>query len=84
MTALAHSRPAPGTLSRLALTAIAAAQALYAAAEALDAWLARRRRASEDRDALASMSERELRDIGVSRGSTDEIAAGDWTRHWPR
>ena len=47
---------------------------------ALDAWLALRRRADQDRHDLAGMSDRELADIGVSRASVDAIADGVWTR----
>ena len=51
-----------------------------AKARALDAWLASQRRASRDRDDLAAMSDRELQDIGLSRGSADAAASGGWTR----
>ena len=50
----------------------------------LDAWLALRRRASLDRDALAIMSDRDLMDIGVSRASVDAVADGAWMRDYPR
>jgi uncharacterized protein YjiS (DUF1127 family) len=51
-----------------------------AKARALDAWLAAQRRASRDRDDLAAMSDRELLDIGLSRGSADAAASGSWSR----
>ena len=51
-----------------------------AKAHALDAWLATRRRLAQDRDDLAAMSDRELLDIGLSRGSTDTGASGGWSR----
>jgi uncharacterized protein YjiS (DUF1127 family) len=38
---------------------------------AVRVWLAARRREADDRAAFARMSERELRDIGVDRGSID-------------
>jgi len=43
----------------------AGADALHGNAQRLDAWLAARAKASDDRDALCAMSERELRDIGI-------------------
>ena len=46
----------------------------------LDAWLAQRARAARDRAALADMSERELHDIGLSRGFIDDAASGAWRR----
>ncbi|HEY8244917.1 MAG TPA: DUF1127 domain-containing protein [Casimicrobiaceae bacterium] len=61
------------TLGRIADYAIAKARAL-------DAWLATRRRAAQDRDDLAAMSDRELLDIGLSRASTDDAASGGWSR----
>jgi uncharacterized protein YjiS (DUF1127 family) len=54
--------------------------ALRPLARRVDAWLALRKRAADDLDALAAMSERELRDIGVSRASIHAIAADAWTR----
>jgi len=60
-----------------------AADTLRAAAERLDAWLAARKRAADDLDALAAMSERELRDIGVSRASIDAVANLEWMRDLP-
>ena len=35
---------------------------------------------AKDRDDLAAMSDRELLDIGLSRGSTDVAASGGWSR----
>ena len=46
-------------------------------------WRAARRRKVEDREALATMSDRDLLDIGVSRASIDDLAAGRWVRDWP-
>ncbi len=42
-----------------------AGDALHGVARRLDAWLAARARSIEDSRALAAMSERELRDIGL-------------------
>ena len=61
------------TLARIADT-------VAAQFRAIDAWLATRRRAAQDRIDLAGLSERELADIGVSRASLDAIADGGWTR----
>jgi uncharacterized protein YjiS (DUF1127 family) len=48
----------------------------------VDAWFAARARAAHDRKDLASMSDRELADIGLYRGNFDVPArtprAGDW------
>ena len=76
--------PSPGALPRIALAAVAAAEALHSLALRADAWLAARKRATADRDALASMSDRDLSDIGVSRASVDAIADGTWLRDFPR
>jgi uncharacterized protein YjiS (DUF1127 family) len=46
----------------------------------LHAWLDARKRAADDGAALATMSERELRDIGIDRASIDAVASGRWTR----
>jgi uncharacterized protein YjiS (DUF1127 family) len=54
--------------------------ALRPLAGRLDAWLAFRRRAAHDREALIGMSERELHDIGVSRASIHAIADNAWSR----
>lgn len=51
---------------------------------ALARGLAARQRIADDWDALAAMSERELRDIGISRASLEPIAQGDWLREYPR
>lgn len=67
-------------LPRIALAAVAAAEALYALALRVDAWLVARKRAADDREALASMSDRDLMDIGISRASADAIAGGTWMR----
>jgi uncharacterized protein YjiS (DUF1127 family) len=58
--------------------------ALRSLAQRLAAWHHAHKRAAEDRHTLASMSDRELRDIGVARASIDAIADGDWLREAPR
>ena len=73
-----HATPTALTAPTDTLARIAELAAGYA--RAIDAWLAHRRRAAQDRADLASMSERELADIGVSRASVDAIADGSWTR----
>ncbi|MDH5285141.1 MAG: DUF1127 domain-containing protein [Betaproteobacteria bacterium] len=52
-------------------------------ARSLGDWLAFRARSVRDRAALAEMSERELRDIGVDRGLLDYAASGAWHRDVP-
>jgi uncharacterized protein YjiS (DUF1127 family) len=56
----------------------------FAWARSLGEWLALRARRVRDRAALAQMSERELRDIGVDRGMLDFVASGAWHRDAPR
>lgn len=46
----------------------------------LDAFLLSRRRAAQDRELLATMSDRELADIGLPRASVDAAAHGAWAR----
>jgi uncharacterized protein YjiS (DUF1127 family) len=67
-------------LVRIALAGGGAASAVKAAALRLDAWLAARRRAAQDRGDLAAMSDRELADIGVARSSIDVVAQSAWLR----
>lgn len=47
---------------------------------AILAAFARRARAARDYEALAQMSERELADIGLSRGYVSDVAAGAGSR----
>ncbi len=56
---------------------------LQAIARSIDAWLAARQRAAQDLDAFASMSDRELRDIGMNRASTNFVALGGRIRDYP-
>lgn len=48
------------------------------------AWRGARIRARRDLDDLASMTERELRDIGVCLGDLPAAADACWTRNGPR
>lgn len=68
------------TLARLALAIALGARAIRRHARNLDAWLAARKRAAQDRRDLSAMSERELADIGISRSSVDAAANGIWSR----
>ncbi|MGE5169218.1 MAG: DUF1127 domain-containing protein [Rudaea sp.] len=50
----------------------------------IDAWSAARARVAADREILASMSDRELLDIGIERGIARAVAEGKWMRDaWP-
>ena len=57
--------------------------ALRAIARSVDAWVAARQRAAQDLDAFACMSDRELRDIGMDRASTNFVALGGRIRDYP-
>lgn len=61
----------------------AALRASRGLARTIPGWLKARRRAADDRRALAGMSDRELLDIGVARASVNAIAAQRWTRELP-
>ena len=50
-------------------------------ANALGAWLERRRRARLALEQLSAMSERELRDIGISHSDIDGVAAEPLRRY---
>jgi uncharacterized protein YjiS (DUF1127 family) len=75
-TALSH--PASALLGRTAGLLHDLAAALVAAASRLDARIAARRKAREDAHALATMSERELRDIGLHEASLPRTANASW------
>jgi uncharacterized protein YjiS (DUF1127 family) len=83
MNTYAAQHPAIGLPARFAATLATGAAAWRSLAGRVAAWLAQRRRAADDLDALARMSERELHDIGISRGSLRAIAAGAWPRDRP-
>jgi uncharacterized protein YjiS (DUF1127 family) len=51
---------------------------------AFAAWRAARARERRDLRDLAHMTERELRDIGVSLGDIPAAADPHWSRDWPR
>ena len=53
-----------------------AMQSLRALLSFVEAWSAARKRVADDREALASMSDRQLIDIGISRATADEIVKG--------
>ena len=57
--------------------------ALRALTRRIDAWREARRRAAEDRAALANMSDRELHDIGISRTSIEAVVQRSWAREYP-
>ena len=75
MNTCVAQHPAPASISRLA-------QLLRLAAQRLDAWLAQRRKSAADEAALAGMSARELRDIGLDPGCARNHGQGDWVRDW--
>jgi uncharacterized protein YjiS (DUF1127 family) len=79
-----HPAPTATAMPRLPSAFIEAIRALRALAQRVDAWLEARKRAREDRYALAGMSDRELLDIGIDRGSVSDVADGTWTREYPR
>lgn len=58
--------------------------AARAAWRAVVAWRAGRVRERRDLTDLAHMTERELRDIGVSLGDIPAAADPHWSRDWPR
>ena len=84
MNTYASRHPAIVLPARLANMLAGSAAAWRSLAGRVAAWLARRKRAADDLDVLARMSERELHDIGISRGSLRAIAAGAWTRDRPQ
>lgn len=67
-------------LQALSCALIKAENALRGVARRIGAWLKVRARAATDRDALAGMSDRELHDIGLDRGSLSAVADGAWRR----
>jgi uncharacterized protein YjiS (DUF1127 family) len=63
-------------LLQLAAAMAAAARRLRAAAKSLDVWLERRRLAAAALRDLGGMSERELKDIGLTRVDVWRVAQG--------
>jgi uncharacterized protein YjiS (DUF1127 family) len=80
MNALASRHPAVVVLEALARSLTTLAAVLARAAAACDRRIAARRRMAADLAALAAMSDRELADFGVERGSVAAVAAGAWRR----
>ena len=80
MNAFVSRHPAALALEALSRALAGSARVARRTAAGLDRWLARRRRAAADLDVLASMSDRELADIGVDRASVPAVAAGTWQR----
>ena len=70
-TATTAPRPYPPSASSGALRAIA---------RRIDAWFEARKRAAEDLELLAGMSDRDLRDIGIERASVNAVVDGTWMR----
>ena len=56
---------------------------LHTLAQRADSWLAQRKRAAQDLDALATMSDRELVDIGLNRASVTFVGNGGRIRDYP-
>jgi uncharacterized protein YjiS (DUF1127 family) len=80
MNAFVSRHPAALALEALARALAAAARAARHTAAGLDRWIAQRRRAAHDLTILAGMSDRELADIGIGRGSVTAAASGAWQR----
>ncbi len=74
------TRAGPVALFAFAQALRGAAAHLAALAYQLDAWLALRAKTASDRATLAQMNDRELKDIGVSRGYLNQVATGAWSR----
>lgn len=68
-------------LFRVAVAMQAVARSLCASAKSLDAWLERRRVAAVALRDLGRMSERELLDIGLTRGDVHRVAWGASDRY---
>jgi uncharacterized protein YjiS (DUF1127 family) len=67
---------APADLWRAAASVQSMAHALLRKARLIDALLAARKRRREDLQALAAMSDYELRDLGLHRLDVPQVAAG--------
>ena len=84
MNTTMHSPTATAKMPGPMLTTFGdALAALQAIARTIEDWLAARQRAAQDLDAFASMSDRELRDIGMDRASTNFVALGGRIRDYP-
>ncbi len=62
-----YSTASAGPPPRLGSALSEAIRMLRVAAQRVGAWRTAKKRAAEDREALANMSARQLRDIGISR-----------------
>ena len=78
-TPIASAAPVAG-LARVLATLADMLASMMSLAQRLDAFLVAQRRAAKDRLDLASMSDRELADIGLPRASIDSAADGVWSR----
>ena len=80
-----HSITHPGAVPLYAFGRLLflSARGLVAAARSLDAWLVMRQRAADARRDLGAMSDRELRDIGLTRSDVEYVANGG-TRRTPQ
>lgn len=76
MTSDAVRHPQAIAVYRVAELLFALARGMTAAARRLDAWLEDRRLRVAARVQLGAMSERELRDIGLTRADLDSVARG--------
>lgn len=76
MTAYQNQYYSAVALFRIAEVMHAAAGQMRSAAHSLHAWLERRRREAIALDEFAAMSERDLRDIGLSRADVLRVAWG--------
>ena len=83
MNCQSHSTLAVTQSQQLPPVLAEAVNTVHAFARRIDSWLATRRRASDDLDALARMSDRELIDIGLDRASVDYVGHGGRARDYP-
>ena len=75
--------PVTAPLYQLAAFLSSAEHRLRASATRLDAWLVERRAASTARRDLSSMSDRELKDIGITRVDVERVSWGASNRDAP-
>ena len=80
-----HSITRPGAVQLYAFARFLflSARGLVAAARSLDAWLAMRQRTADAGRDLRAMTDRELRDIGLTRSDIEYVANGG-TRRTPQ
>ena len=75
--------PATTPLYQLAAFLRSAEHRLHASATRLDVWLAERRAARTARRDLSAMSDRELKDIGITRVDVERVSWGASNRDAP-